>query len=318
MLTLLCGSFGCGTDEDTQGEPGDIPASDPLADETPYDPTAPVMPLTYLGTASDRAPRFPDSGVHIAYTVNDRSAGHLAGGKTMQEVTDGGVTDVVRAVPHLGYRFVAWSDGQTNPTRMGDTATQNTEIVALFDYKLSDFPAIVLNTQTGADVTSKTEYIGATLALIGAGDEEMEASTIEIRGRGNYTWTAHEKKSYKIKFPAKVAPLSLGEKNKTWVLLANVCDQSLLRNQIALAMIDEFDHIIYEPNATPVDVYLNGEYRGVYLLAEEITLDQAHVDLDDSHAEDKLDTGYLIELSSYATDVAFVLAERKYEIKSDL
>ena len=324
IVCLLCtlwtgtGLFGCASDtpSDEASAPDEPATEPPLTDETPYDPTAPVSPLTYLPATAEQAPVYPASGVHIAYTVNASAAGSLVGGETMQEVTGGGKTDMVRAVPNLGYRFVAWSDGQTNPVRRGDTATQNTEITALFDYQLSELPAVVLTTQTGRDVESKTEYIDGTLALIGAGEQDIETSVIELRGRGNYTWTAHEKKAYKVKFPAKTAPLSLGQKNKTWVLLANVCDQSLLRNHVALQIAREFSHITYEPNSTSVDLYLNGEYRGVYLLAEEIT--ESHLALDDSRVEDRLDTGYLVELSSYATDVAFTLADRKYEIKSDL
>ncbi len=288
--------------------------------EVPPDPdtvvTSPDLPETVLPQTPTYAPNLPDRGVHIAYAVNRAEAGFLVG-ETLQEVTDGGATLMVKAVPRLGYRFVAWSDGVTERTRQGDTAEASSVITAIFDYETSDLPAVILTTRTGRDVTSKTDYIGGTLTLIGAGDENIE-SAIEIRGRGNYTWTAHEKKSYKIKFPSKLSPLSLGDKSRTWVLLANVCDQSLLRNHTALQMLGEFDHIVHAPASTSVDVYLNGEYRGVYLLAEEITLSSSHVDLDDSGRETDTDTGYLLELSTYATDVAFELAGRKYEIKSDL
>lgn len=260
---------------------------------------------------------FPDRGVHIAYAVNSADAGHVTG-ECMQEITGGKTAQRVSAVANYGYRFVAWSDGNTSPTRRKDTATQNTVLTAIFDYDCSALPAVVLTTSTGKDVQSKTTYMGGTLAIVNAGEDELEMSAIEVRGRGNFTWTAHEKKSYKIKFPAKIAPLSLGEKSKTWVLLANVCDQSLLRNHTALNIVDEFDHIVYSPNSKCVDLYLNGQYRGVYLLAEEITESDAHVGLDDSMRDTDVDTGYLLELSSYATDVAFTLAERQYEIKSDL
>ena len=309
-LLLLC--LGCLA---AAGCSADAPQATPPDPDTVV--TSPDLPETALPQAPTYAPNMPDEGVHIAYAVNRDEAGFVVG-ETLQEVTGGGATLMVKAVPQLGYRFVCWSDGVTERTRQGDTAESSSVITAIFDYETSDLPAVVLTTRTGRDVTSKTDYIGGTLTLIGAGDENIETSTIEIRGRGNYTWTAHEKKSYKIKFPSKISPLSLGGKSRTWVLLANVCDQSLLRNHTALQMLDEFDHIAHAPNSTSVDVYLNGEYRGVYLLAEEITLSSAHVDLDDSGRETETDTGYLIELSSYATDVAFELAGRRYEIKSDL
>lgn len=314
LLCILClAAVGCTANVPQPPQPPQSTPTDP--DDTVI--LSPDLPDTVLPQAPHRTPNLPDQGVHIAYAVNYSEAGFLAG-EALQEVTDGGATLLVTAVPREGYRFVAWSDGLTARSRQGDTADASRVITAIFDYELSDLPAVLLTTRTGRDVTSKTDYIGGTLTLIGAGDENIDKSTVEIRGRGNYTWTAHEKKSYKIKFPSKIAPLSLGEKNRTWVLLANVCDQSLLRNHTALQMIDEFDHIVHSPASTSVDVYLNGEYRGVYLLAEEITLSSAHVDLDDSGRETDTDTGYLLELSSYARDIAFELAGRKYEIKSDL
>ncbi len=313
LVVLL--TVGCAPDDSTP----ELPSTDPSApDGELSDPDGePVIEgLQWLGDQPSERVSFPSRGVHIAYVVNSTAAGKILG-ECMQEVTDGMETSRVSAVANYGYRFVCWSDGNTSPARRLDTAEQNTVITAIFDYDCSDLPAVVLTTETGTDVQSKTDYIGGTLAIINAGDDELGESTIEVRGRGNFTWTAHEKKSYKVKFPTKIAPLSVGEKNKTWVLMANVCDLSLLRNHTALRIVDEFDRIVYSPNSTCVDLYLNGEYRGVYLLAEEITAD-THVGLDESMRDADVDTGYLLELSTYSTDVAFTLQDRKFEIKNDL
>ena len=115
---MLGGLFGC--TNVPQDEPTETP---PIVDDTPYDPSAPVEPLTYLDATPATEPEFPRDGVYIAYSVNETSAGSIMGSETVQEVTNGGTTDMVRAVANLGYRFVAWSDGQTNPARRGDTAS---------------------------------------------------------------------------------------------------------------------------------------------------------------------------------------------------
>lgn len=307
LLLLL---IGCAHGEPTQ------PVHE-STEQQPIDTPVTIEGLRWLSDQPSEQPDFPNRGVYIAYAVNNEKAGSIAG-DTMQQIKGGKGTSAVRAIANYGYRFVAWSDGNTSATRRKDSTDQNTVITAIFDYDCSEIPCVLLTTKTGRDVTSKTAYTDGTLAIINADENEMETSVIDIRGRGNFTWTAHEKKSYKIKFPTKCAPLSIGEKNKTWVLMANVCDQTLLRNHVALKIVDEFDRIVYSPDSISVDVYLNGEYRGVYLLAEEITLSKAHVALDDSRVQTLTDTGYLLELSAYATDVAFTLADRKYEIKSDL
>lgn len=270
-----------------------------------------------LSDQPEKIPEIKDDGIYAVFTVNSSVAGRINGTKT-QKLGDGVTTTKVTAKPALGYRFVRWSDGVTEQERAGESFSETTVITAVFDYDCYDLPIVLLTTETGADVTSKTEYIDAGFSLVNADETyEMLDVAAHIRGRGNNTWT-YDKKSYKIKFDSKTALLGVGKKAKTWILMANVCDQSLLRNQTALHMIQHFDGIDYEPNATSVEVYLNGEYRGVYLLAEETTLSKAHVNLDDSSVETEVDTGYLFELSYYAEDVAFTIHGKNYEIKSDL
>ncbi len=273
----------------------------------------------WLPTEPETVPEVPAEGIYALYAVNSSDAGYIKG-NSKQKLTDGAVTEEVTAMSRMGYCFVQWSDGVKEPTRSSDSFDQTTVITAIFDYDYYDMPIILLTTETGKDVESKTQYIDGTFSIINAGEESLniaEPIVNEIRGRGNNTWT-YEKKSYKIKFPEKRDPLNIGKKETTFVLLANVCDQSLLRNDTALELIDMFDHLRYSPNATSVEVYLNGEYRGVYLFAEEITEDKAHLNLDDSEVETAVDTGYLLEMSYYAETVDFQVTGKNFEIKSDL
>ena len=273
----------------------------------------------WLPTEPESVPEASTDGIYALYAVNSSDAGYIKG-KVKQSAGNGTVTDEVTAMARKGYCFVRWSDGVTEPTRAGDSFDRTTVVTAIFDYEYYDMPIILLTTETGKEVESKTEYIDGTFSIINADDEALniiEPIANGIRGRGNNTWT-YEKKSYKIKFPEKQDPLDIGKKETTFVLLANMCDQSLLRNDTALELMDMFEHLRYSPNATSVEVYLNGEYRGVYLFAEEITEDKAHLDLNDSEVETELDTGYLMEMSYYAETVDFEVTGKRFEIKSDL
>lgn len=280
---------------------------------------AQTHPTQWLPTEPEKAPVAPDDGVYALYTVNSSTAGYLKGnGK--QKLGEGVVSEEVTAMARMGYCFVKWSDGVTEPTRSGDSFSKTTVVTAIFDYDYYDMPIVLLTTETGKEVQSKTEYIDGTFALINAGEDVLNMADPvpnEIRGRGNNTWT-YEKKSYKIKFAEKQSPLMLGKEETTWVLLANMCDQSLLRNDTALELVDMFDTTRHSPNAQNVEVYLNGEYRGVYLLAEEITEDKAHLDLEDKERETEIDIGYLLEMSYYAETVDFVVAGKNFEIKNNL
>ena len=88
------------------------------------------------------------------------------------------------------------------------------------------------------------------------------------RGRGNYTRDGYPKKPYKIKFDEKQAVCGFPA-NKDWVLLSDYCDKSLLRTA-CMCDISEALQIDYPVRYRHVHLYLNGEYKGVYLLTDQI------------------------------------------------
>lgn len=249
----------------------------------------------------------------IVYTVNYKSAGKIEGWKVQEA---GKESNIVTALPNLGYKFVKWSDGYTEPSRSGDT--EEGLYTAIFDYDILDMPIIVINTDSGKAISSKTEYADATISLYGCESKyEIDNMAMQIRGRGNNSW-GYPKKSYKFKLETKNDLLNLGDgKEKIWVLLANQCDQSLQRNHVSFELGRYFEGIDWEPASTSVEVYLNGEYVGVYLLAEDIKVSKNRVDIEEGNV-DEIDTGYLLELSNYASGEVITAAGRTYMIHSDL
>lgn len=298
---------------------GEVPAGAPGTDGAAA-VTAAAGDRQYLPAAAqnDFSAYLSDKNkTYLIYAVNSVAAG-LVAGDAVQDVSDGRGTSAVTATAKTGYRFVRWSDGSAEPRRSGDTAASSAVLTAVFDYDLLGAPAVLIDTETGRDVESRSEYIAAGIRIIGCG-EEYETPVLEarIRGRGNNSWS-YEKKSYKIKLAGKENLLGIGRgKAKTWVLLANMCDQSLLRNRAAFEFSRSLSGIAFAPASHTADVYLNGEYRGVYLLAEEVEIDKNRLDIDES--TDGTDIGYLVKLSYYAEDdTVFNLAGRQYHIVSDL
>lgn len=116
----------------------------------------------------------------------------------------------------------------------------------------------------------------------------------EIKGRGNYTWTL-PKKPYQIKFD-KSTPLLGMASAKTWVLLANAADASLMRNKVAFDLANSIG-LSYSPESKWVDLRVNGTYMGNYLVSEKTEVKKNRVDLSDKQ-------GVLVEL-----DNAYGLAE---------
>jgi hypothetical protein len=274
----------------------------------------------YLSTEAESEYDMNGDNIYIYYTVNSSAAGYIDG-ETKQQITDiNGRTSMIKAVPNLGYKFVCWSDGNTNVSRVRDTADASTVFIAIFDYDVLEMPLISITTETGSDVTSKTTYINATFNIYYAGSEKYELADVNagIRGRGNNTW-GYEKKSYKLDLNKKENLFGIGSgESKKWVLLANVCDQSLLRNHAAFEFMRGFGGIKFAPASISVEVYLNGEYRGVYLLAEEINVDANRVAVDEDNTEKSVDIGYLIEMTYNAAGTTFSAADRVFQVHNDL
>ena len=99
-----------------------------------------------------------------------------------------------------------------------------------------------------------------------------------IKGRGNSSWK-YAKKGFNIKLEKSTNLDSLG-KNKKWSLIPDHIDKSLLRNQIAYDLAREVG-VDYTPEGRQVDLYLNGQYNGTYLLVVKTEISKASVNITD-------------------------------------
>lgn len=140
-----------------------------------------------------------------------------------------------------------------------------------------------------------------------------------IRGRGNSTWYA-SRKPYKLKLDKKADLFGMGE-NKHWVLLANYYDNSLLRNRITYFLGRELN-MEYTPDCISVDVIMNDQYLGSYLLSEQVRLDKNRVDENDLEDEKYTGTdisgGYLLGMSPYSDSAenTFSTTRNTYVVES--
>lgn len=154
-------------------------------------------------------------------------------------------------------------------------------------------PVIYLTTDNGEDVTSKMDYITGTFMLDPRDSQydKIDQCAIKIRGRGHSTWK-WDKKPYQIKFETKTSVMGLAA-SKKWVLLANYADKSLMRNHIGLYTAALLD-MPYSVTSDFVEVYMNGEYQGVYSIGEKIEVKSERINLPAGDTAET--TGYLIEV----------------------
>lgn len=171
----------------------------------------------------------------------------------------------------------------------------------------------ILRIEADGPITSKNNYVSAKLEIVGKGITEglwnFSKEKIGIRLRGNSTMGL-PKKPYRIKFPEKYSPLGLNHtKEKSWVLLANDADKSLIRNavafQISRIMQSDASYRRFVPCTQFVDLYLNGQYNGNYHLTDQVQVAPGRVEVQSLTSSDAADAstisgGYLLELDGFA------------------
>lgn len=133
---------------------------------------------------------------------------------------------------------------------------------------IAPLPQLRLDTEGAAPIVSKEDYLNASFHFVGATQHSDDTVfKTEVKGRGNSTW-GMEKKPYRLKLNKKAPLLGLPEV-KSFALLANYSDKTLLRNAISLCMARQLG-LEYTPSDHFVELYLNGEYQGVYQLTDKV------------------------------------------------
>ena len=247
--------------------------------------------------------------VHNVKFVYDDMCG-IVDGNADQYVLDSTETKLVTAYPRIGYEFSHWSTGEKSSS-ITITATEDTEIEAVFKKSALSLPILSIDTINDAQITSRTNYIGCFVSASGKGEEyTFNNLSAKVRGRGNTTWE-YEKKPYRLKFNSEVDLFGCGAA-KDYILLANYSDLSMARNYLAQSVASLFDSINQTTSVQFVELYLNGEYRGVYLICEQIEFDENRIEVEET---DTVDTSYLIELDGHVSG-DFSIGADHYTIKS--
>jgi hypothetical protein len=172
--------------------------------------------------------------------------------------------------------------------------------------KSAGVPAMFLTSNEGSGgryyvESKKANSVKGSMIMIGTdGDEVYNGALSQIKSRGNSTFT-YLKKPYQIKLDKKTDLLGNGEKVKTWVLLGNYAEPSMMRDKICKDIAHEMD-LPGSPDCSWVDLWFDGEYRGCYLLSEKVQISKTGLDITDleSMYEDA-NPGYGIEVVTAET-----------------
>ena len=154
----------------------------------------------------------------------------------------------------------------------------------LESYDLGKFstklPVVYMNT-SGQQILKENVIWGSIALLDGNGEEQsifsvpnsIYRATIKYRGASSYS--KFDKKQYRIKFyknkkdsAKKVSLAGMGE-NSEWVLNGPYLDKTLIRNKLVYDLARELNG--WAPDTRFVELFVDGEYQGVYLAVEPVT-----------------------------------------------
>lgn len=176
-------------------------------------------------------------------------------------------------------------------------------------YQLGNIPTVNIHIEDGAEPKDRETELNSVVSIVYDNGTRIQEHPMTIRGRGNASWEQSEKKPYRIKFRdgahhmLKDSHLESPAKAKKWTLLNSYGDKTMMRNILSYEISRRME-MPYTVYCVPVDVILNGEYKGCYQLADQITIDKDRVDISAIEPGDtsgyNLGGGYLIEIDGYA------------------
>ncbi len=130
------------------------------------------------------------------------------------------------------------------------------------------------------DAAKTNKTTGTALMTSTTGTTLYNGALKQIKARGNSTFLHTEKKSYQIKLSSGADLLGTGEQVKTWVLLAGYFDATQMHDKLVKDLAAQLG-MSYTASCGWVNLYYDGEYRGVYLLSEKNDISKTSVNIND-------------------------------------
>lgn len=179
-------------------------------------------------------------------------------------------------------------------------------------YQATNIPLIVVNTEGTIDFRKKTEQTQCTITIINNGKISTK-QTGKIRIRGNSSKDL-EKHAFQINLDKKEKILDMPAKAKKWVLLANHMDKSLIRNLVAFKISSLLGQK-YSPACKSIDLIVDGDFEGNYIICDKIEKGKGRVELDSMNETyneyPNITGGYLMEIDGFADQEPYHFTSKK-------
>lgn len=186
------------------------------------------------------------------------------------------------------YSMFQWKNDTTYEIAVTDDNHNRNDYQVMF-MRSDNIPAVFIKTESSSmdclNEDKENKESGYISVFEKSGNLEYGGELEWISGRGNSTWN-RSKKPYTIELKTETALLGMNKGDK-WYLLALWYEPSKINTKIALETASEAG-LSFTPNSMWIDLYLNGEYNGLYLLCESITVEEGRIEINNLEKENKI------------------------------
>lgn len=211
----------------------------------------------------------------------------------------------------IGLSLNGYSFNVNSENKFGITEKNNSDETVEYPASMisGTLPVVYIDTKNNAPVVTKDHYVDATFYMVASETADFNNEAIgsaenpvslTIKGRGNSSWEK-EKKPYKLKFDKKVSIFGL-PKSKHYALMAYYGFHGYWACNLLGFELGRFLDMGWQPSFYPVELVLNGEYEGVYFLAETIKIDSGRLNIFEQEDEESdpniVPYGWLLEIDN--------------------
>jgi len=198
---------------------------------------------------------------------------------------------------HITQAMMA-QDGRIEGTEQIEQTEESEQIE---EEEILPFPVLHITSELDPFIQYRRFWHDGTLSLSGSNVEYGDFTDVAVglRGRGNSTWwDGEDKRPLRIRFEEAQSLLGSEYEAADWILLADHFDRSLMRNYAALTFAESLGSMPFTPRPHHVQLYVNGEYMGVYLLTDERDVQPGRLEI--AWDPDPALSGFMIELDARA------------------
>ena len=135
----------------------------------------------------------------------------------------------------------------------------------------------------GPNELHRTIWRNTSVSLVSHTDDyerfAFEAVPARARGRGNSSWWIHEKRPLRFRFDTAQPMFGSGYAATDWSLIPNAMDYTMMRNYAAYFLGSLLSGLNFSPSRHFVHLYLDGDYRGVHMLTDQIHVHPGRIEL---------------------------------------